>query len=215
MTEKGIVVDDATSGESVACRDAVQTDEDSNNRIIQLIDKASRPVIYQTTTPLRSAVATSDSFDIDPLPTAMASALLTVSDAEAVALWAKIATTSSTGYSALYIVTPIIVSDDATPVAVALLPPIILRPVYPKTLSGSDGSIDALRLSTYSHISIVNTFPTYGANQMAFHITLDGSIQGATVDLFAAPTSCVGRNTALDTEVTDNVWGASFYHWSD
>jgi len=42
MAEKGIVVDDSASGESVACRDAYEQDEDTNERIVQLVDQAQR-----------------------------------------------------------------------------------------------------------------------------------------------------------------------------
>ncbi len=38
MAEKGIILQDATIGKSVACRDAVELDENSNNRIIQRLD---------------------------------------------------------------------------------------------------------------------------------------------------------------------------------
>lgn len=38
MAEKGIIVNDAASGESVACRDAVELDDDSNARVIQRVD---------------------------------------------------------------------------------------------------------------------------------------------------------------------------------
>ncbi len=43
MAEKGILITDQSGGESVACRDALEQDNEANNRIIQLVDQASRP----------------------------------------------------------------------------------------------------------------------------------------------------------------------------
>lgn len=38
MAEKGIVVADAITGESIACRDAIELDDESNARLIQRVD---------------------------------------------------------------------------------------------------------------------------------------------------------------------------------
>ena len=137
MAEKGIIVDDASSGESVACRDAIQQDDESNNRVIQLTDKAARPIVYQRTTFLREEVNVSDNFDIDPLPAGIAAALLDVSDAESCVIWAVVGQGSGSPSTAAYVITPIIVSEDVTPRAVTLLPPIQIMPVYPKKMTNS------------------------------------------------------------------------------
>ena len=56
MADKGIVVDDAASGESVACIDLRNQDNDSNDRIVQLVSPVVSPatLINHDGTPLRT-----------------------------------------------------------------------------------------------------------------------------------------------------------------
>ena len=54
MAEKGIVVSDASSGESVACRDAYEQDDQSNSRIVQLVDIANRHMDITYASPFRT-----------------------------------------------------------------------------------------------------------------------------------------------------------------
>lgn len=59
MAEKGILVEDATTGESVACRDAVELDNASNPRVIQRMDIGKGPLptpFRDSANLLRSAV---------------------------------------------------------------------------------------------------------------------------------------------------------------
>ena len=210
MAEKGIVVDDAATGESVACRDAMQQDDESNNRIIQLTDRASRPVIYQRTTYLREEVDTSDSFDIDPLPTAIANSLITVSDAEVCIVWGVFGVGSTSPSDGIFIITPIIVSDDSTPEAVTLLPPFQIRPIYPKKMSNSTIGGDALNFGFFNYPTLAHAFPTLGANRIGLHVTKLAGDSNVTLDLFAAPGSSSGRNSAIDIDVMNDTWGTAF-----
>ena len=57
MAEKGIVVADAVSGESIATRDASVQDEDSNDRVIQLMDKARRKPLFRRADTVSRAIA--------------------------------------------------------------------------------------------------------------------------------------------------------------
>jgi hypothetical protein len=211
MAEKGIVVKDAASGESVACRDAVVQDNDANDRIVQLIDKAARPVVYQRTTAIRANVSVDDPADIDPLPAGISSNLVDVSDAEGIAVWATVSLGSTASGTLEVVVTPVVVSDDATPVAVAVLAPMILRPCDP---SGTPAIATVLKLNGGASLpsvllSMIATTPTYGAKKLGLHVTLNGTSSG-TVSVFAAPMSCAGRDGAIDDKVMADKWGVSF-----
>ena len=213
MAEKGIIVKDATSGESIACRDAVAQDDQAHDRIVQLIDKAPRPVVFQRTTPLR-AITAGDAMDIDPLPAGIAANLLDVSDAESCVVWAVINLGSTAVDTLNVVVTPILVSEDVTPVAVALLAPMDLRPVDP-TKGGGISPDNLLRISggvafASSFLTLARTFPTHGVKELGFHITLNGLATPTSVQIFAAPVSCVGRDYCIDAEVQADVWGQDF-----
>jgi len=211
MAEKGIIVKDAANGESIACRDAVQQDDGANARIVQLMDKAARPVAYQRTTAIRASVVSDDAADIDPLPASIANNLVDVSDAEGIAVWCTVDLGSTETNTCQVVVTPIVVSDDATPVAVACLAPMILRPCDP---SGTPGIATALKISggsgmASSLLSMVVTTPTYGAKKLGLHVMINGSAS-ATINIFAAPMSCAGRDGSIDDEVAADTWGQSF-----
>jgi len=211
MAEKGIIVDDADSGESVACRDAIQQDDGSNNRIIQLVDKAARPIVYQRNTPLRTGVTAPDDFDIDPLSSGIVSNLLDVSDAESCVFWAVV-TVGTSVYDTMGIhITPIIVSEDSTPVAVCLLSPFQLLPVFPaKMINTSISSNNRIQLSGSTIPTIVRSFPTFGAKKIGFHVNFAISNATTSVDLFAAPSSCCYRDSGIDSDITSGTWGISF-----
>ena len=88
MAEKGIKVLDANEGEVVACRDAVEQDDTSTDRIIQLVDSAGRKSTIDGATPLRSleiAVdSRGDSFDLADMPDDVESTALTIGDADSI-----------------------------------------------------------------------------------------------------------------------------------
>jgi len=214
MAEKGIIVDDAVSGESVACRDAVKVDDESNSRVIQLTDRAARAVEYQREYITRAEVSSSDSLIIDPLPSNIRDSLVDVSDAESCIVWAVVTSTTSSSTDAKIYITPIIASDTVpptAPVAVTLLPPFQLLPVYPaKDSTNMLEDTDRIKLSSYTALTIVHSFPTLGAKNIGFHITFSGSTTGLSVDLYAEPGSSAGRNTAMDQDVLGGNWGESF-----
>ena len=70
MVEKGTKVKDDSSGDIVATRDALETDEGANPRVIEIVDFASRSIAWSpvrgdfyTPTPIGSA----DGLDLDLL----------------------------------------------------------------------------------------------------------------------------------------------------
>jgi len=213
MAEKGIVVQDAVSGESIACRDATLVDDESNARLIQLFDKAARPVVYQRTSAVRASVTSDDDVDLDPLPTVIANNLVDVSDAEQMVVWATVYVASSETGSPELVVTPIVVSDDGTPVAVACLAPMLIRPCDP---SGSPAIASVLIINGGSGVATtfltqVVVTPTYGAKKLGLHVTINGTAVGTvTANVYAAPMSCAGRDGAIDDKVSANTWGSGF-----
>lgn len=208
MAEKGVLINDQTGGESVACRDAILQDDDANNRIIQLTDKAARPIVYQLSTPLRT-LTDGDSNNITTLPTGIANNLIDVSDAETCVFWAKVEMGGDTDSTTRFRVTPIIVSEDATPTAVALLPPFEIMPVYPNK-TGSAFS-DRIGFDSAATLTLVHAFPTLGAKEIGFHVKFAvGTSTNFTLKIYAAPSSGGGRNSGVDVESMDETWGAGF-----
>ena len=192
MAEKGILIEDQTGGESVATFDVRLDDDDTNARVSQLVSDIPRPVVYDAFgTPLRT-INGSDPNILDPLPAAIASGILDVSDASGFVFFIKVATTSF-GSDTFVTITPVIVSEDATPRIVTALSPVRLHAIWPRYVAAStpdqddvlcysnNGSTNSVQLSTLCCQS------TYGAESVAFHVghTLgDGSIT-----LFAHPVS--------------------------
>ncbi len=212
MAEKGIVVSDDGSGESVACRDAIKQDDDSNNRIIQLFDKAARPVVYHQGTPIRS-VSSSDTIDLSTVPSDIYNNLLDVSDAESVVVWAGVSNEFGVIGERVF-VTPIVMDENLTlanVMPVACLPTFEVLPVYPKTRSLSDaGEFLIVDDSTKLAITAVQAFPTFGAKRIGFHVTFTEEYPNIVFYLYAAASSSAHRNTSLDQAVTDGVWGADW-----
>lgn len=209
MAEKGVVVADAAAGESVACRDAIQQDDDSNSRIIQLVDKAARPVTYQVTTPLRSIIGSApDGTNLSTVPSEITSAILDVSDAESFVFWAVINVGSSASTSLEIRITPLILSEDVTPVLVTMLPPFRLLPVFPDP-SETMGESGQITIGTRTIPTIVQVFPTHGATNIGFHVTILNGNGDDSVDIYAEPTSGVGRNSAFDDDVLSGTYGTA------
>jgi len=214
MAEKGIVVDDALAGESVACTDARAVDDDTNARVAQIVGECPRVAVYEalTDTPLREVTAT-DALDLDPLPAGIASNLLDVSDATHVTVYGMVTMHASQTTDAPLVVTPLIVSEDGTPVISALLPPMKMLPVKPSGGAIAE-SVDYLRIAgeagnTPIYPVVLMSFPTYGAKEIGFHVYFTSDI--VQFDLFALPISHGSRNAALDTQLADGDWGGLLF----
>lgn len=118
MAEKGILVADAGSGESVACRDAVETDNDGNARIIQRVDvcKGKGGVLPSGGTPygLRLVNAV-DSKDIE---TEYASArLISIGDKSTLVVFVDFELDQDQSVD----ITPVIFNAEATPECIGIL----------------------------------------------------------------------------------------------
>ncbi len=222
MAEKGILIADQNGGESVACRDAVLPDNDSNSRIIQLIDNAARPVTFQRTTPLRTVTVSDDTL-LDPAPSFFGDSL-DVSDASGCVVWGTVTVLSTAPADSLVTITPIVLSEDASPVAVCLLEPLMFKIIDPSAVAPGNSAADVtkyLRLSgdngtDAEYVVPLATFPTLGAKKLAFHVSIvdngandpmaDGDV---TVKLFASPTSWGGRDYVADNAIASDHWSSA------
>ena len=206
MAEKGILIADQNGGESVACRDAVQQDENLNPRVIQLVDLAARPGVFHETnpSPVRRTVIASDPLNLDPLPSGVgdtSSSRLDLSDASGFVFFGE-ATIDSQSF--FVTVTPILLSDGASPVAKAAFPPVLLQPVSPS--KGGTGT--HLRLSSSAFTNMMTQivhYPSMGAKQVAFHLTF--SAAPLTFIFSAHATSFAGRIQKIEEEFIAGTWG--------
>lgn len=114
MAEKGILVAEAETGESVACRDAVELDNDSNSRVIQRMDIGKGPLptpFRDSANKLRSAVS-SDGYDtadyFGEYGSGVDDKLLTVGDKSTLVIQLQ-SLQSTTG---TFVVVPVLLEDD-------------------------------------------------------------------------------------------------------
>jgi len=120
MAEKGILVSDASSGESVACRDAVELDNDSNARIIQRVDVSKGKV---GTLPINSAanglrqVNNADSKDIETLTSSNPPYFIEVGDKSTLVVFVDFELDQDQDVD----ITPIIFNDETTPECIGVL----------------------------------------------------------------------------------------------
>jgi len=160
MAEKGIIVSDAESGESVACRDAVQKDNDSNARIIQLVDSSGRKSGLDLTTPTRSldisVTERGDSMDLAGISSTLLSTAVTLGDADSVAVAVQF---TGNEVDSKIIVTPVIFDDNDS--IISILEPKSFNMVFdsdnnellrytPKTIWDIDGAESNHVESTFS-----------------------------------------------------------------
>lgn len=159
MANKGIIVSDQASGESIACIDARENDNDGNARIIQQFSEIPSPASgiqgIQTGTPLRTldfgtsgpkGAAGRGDFDqvtgglnSTETPSGITSNLLDVSDKSAFVLYFTI--DYSTDDISPYIqCVPLAFIDDASEVAFCF-PPALIRVPYEKFASGTSSNI--------------------------------------------------------------------------
>lgn len=206
MAHKGIKIADQDGGESVACRDAVNPDDEANGRVVQLVDQASQPAGFLAAdTPIRNSVV-SDARDLAPLPAGVgdtASSRLDVSDAGGFIFFARVGSPTSGVTDSTVVVTPVAITDDATPSFACAYPPVTLVPVSP-TKVGQVG--DMLEIAPRVYTSQTVYLPNLGANQVAFHLTFGGDAL-VSFELFAYKVSGNGRLVDIDTDVNEGVWG--------
>lgn len=120
MAEKGTPIEDGASGDVIATRDAFETDESANSRVIQRFDLASGrgPSPLGTATRGSAGVLnTIDALDLSNLPLDLTSNLLDVGDKSVVVIQAEF---SGSGAQPVT-VTPIMFDAEATPGVLGVL----------------------------------------------------------------------------------------------
>lgn len=170
MAEKGTLVADAATGESIATRDAVWTDNDANPRVIQIVDRASRPGGFNLSVPIRTNTTGFDTFDFSSgLPAGISNNLITIGDATSINVCVIHNFTAGK-----IILTPIIVEASAVGNdPIGLLEPKLFGAVSEDPLDDYAGRFDigALAgLTAYSFLTIMQTWEVKGAARIGLHI---------------------------------------------
>jgi len=167
MSEKGVLVSDADTGESVAARDAYETDDDSNNRIVQLIDRSQRQhgITISTSTGLvREVTGSTDDFLMAPVPSDITSNALTVGDKTTLVVACKYQLASATEN---FVVTPIVL--DSNNAMVGFLTPRVVKGFAPT--SGEAFYFSFTGESTYNGtFSEILSWNVLGAHKIGIHV---------------------------------------------
>ena len=179
MAEKGIKVSDASTGEVVACRDAVETDESSNARIVQLVDHSSRKNSISLASPLRSAIGASDSFTLSPIPTAIIDNAITIGDARSICV---AVTYESNGMGGVFI-TPVVIEQSSN-VVIGLLETKHFAEV---SEDPTDGYASSFSLGSGVSPTVMQSWPVLGAYRIGFHVWTPSSY--SSVNLYACTCS--------------------------
>jgi len=224
MAEKGLLIKDQAGGDSVAMRDATNPDDLSNPRVIQITDMACRPIVFSNATADANRnldfTATSDNDPnvINPLPAGMAASIIDTADAASLVVWVVVRCGNAQTEPIDVRVTPIILSDDATPVAVATLPPIR----FPALASGDfEAAKDTIEVSNTivlsggaidtatEYISQAKSVQLLGAKKVALHVSCwFGDVYDFTLDVFAGVSSLGLGDALADKDSQDMSYSA-------
>ena len=216
MAEKGVLIADQSGGESVACRDATEQDDGSNNRIIQLVDTASRTVNFQVPDMIRTLTAgdSPDSNDLYALSTDIYYQEMYVGDADGIVLYGYFYMASS--YSAgtpltKVVVTPLLMHLTSNNRAMGALAPVEMKPVAP---SGGTVTLADCLVMEYSGATSVyfQTTPIHacGANKLCFHVHFEGPATipaNSTLNIHASRVSQVQPEYAQQLKLSANAYG--------
>lgn len=182
MAEKGILVTDAATGESVACRDGYENDDDANARIVQLVDQSQRQHLFDRTAltgRLRVIYSSdnSDSTDLSTIPSGILTNSLLCGDKTTLVVAAYYALAASTE---IITVTPIVIDDDDK--AIGFLTPKTLSSFKP---AGGTGITEAFHWKSGPdpvNFSEILSWNVLGAYKVGLHVavnTTDGAFSGS------------------------------------
>jgi len=211
MADKGVVVYDASSGESVACADLRNTDDDANARIVQLTSNvvpstshealedgtATRTLDFSTSGD-KGAPGNGDNvvnLHTDSLLAGISGNLQDVSDCSAFSWTVTVEMDDTAGDGlVIFVITPLLFNDAGTKI-VGVCPPVNLRPclLRPVNWGGStEANADTSGYCLYltpsagdrAILSPSYVSPTLGAKYVGFHMQSDSSCS-ATLKVFA------------------------------
>lgn len=154
MAEQATRITDQHSGDYIATRDAIENDADTNARVIQLMDFASRQLVSpDTIRGISSFVNSADGVDLASLPVELTSNLISTGDKSTLLVFPR--HSASDGEVAI---TPIIFNDAGTAIGVRA------------TKSSGMGTILFVVSGVYYSPQLV--WDTQGAEKIGLHITV-------------------------------------------
>lgn len=160
MAEKGVVVADAQAGESVACRDAIELDDNSNPRIIQRIDISKGGKL--PTTQSSMFIRNTDGGNISRLDSSTIASMapyITVGDATN--LFCFISTNNDEVDNPMAVITPIVIAPSTNDFLYTLQPFIFNKPTY-------DLPRAADNIQRFYPMQVQDA---YGAQKIALHVS--------------------------------------------
>lgn len=156
MAEKGLIVQNFPSGESIASRDAVENDANSNPRIIQRFDFSSGKGLSVIGTPIRTDVEDNDSLDITAFPANLTSNLITCGDKSLLCVFVEFEDNTDADVE----ITPIVYDDAGTGVIAVLE-----SKKFEFTTAGS-----FTRGSTANYLTPITNWDALGAYKIGLHV---------------------------------------------
>ena len=166
MAEQATRITDQHSGDYIATRDAIENDDDSNSRVIQLMDFASRQLASPATIRgISSFVNSADGVDLASLPAELTSNLITVGDKSTLLVFPRHSVSNGE-----VSITPIIFNDAGTAIGIRA--------------TKTSGMGTALFVVSGVYYSPQLVWDTQGAEKIGLHITVLGGA-GNTVRLLA------------------------------
>jgi len=221
MANKGIIVQDAGAGESIACIDARENDDDGNARIIQQFSEISSPAnsiqSCQSGTPLRTldfANKQGDGIELNSseLDGGITDNLLDVSDASIFVLYFALDYSDEVAELSHIQCVPLAFNDAGTQVAFCFPPSLIRVPYEVPVIVGEgpgeysyivegdigvDESADLYQDNTNSKfISLPLVYPTYGLKYIGVNLR-SASNSSLIVDVFGYTLSGAPADAAL------------------
>lgn len=172
MAEQGILMTDLVDGTSIACVEAVEKDQDVNDRLIPRIDIVRGLCSPISGTPTRSGFTTKDtSYDLDNLPADLLANLIEVNDKSCLCVSCIFETANA--YASIYVLPILFDSNDY---AFAFLPRLSIS-ASAVTLAG--GNFYPTRMESLTEL--------YGAHKIGLflsyvgNVTIEGKVWGSVV----------------------------------
>ncbi|RLB91926.1 MAG: hypothetical protein DRH10_00715 [Deltaproteobacteria bacterium] len=163
MAEKGILVSDQAGGESIACRDGFEQDDDSNNRLVQRFDLASGRGPTPRGTANRGsggAISSADTADLTNLPADLTGNLIDVGDKSLLVV--HVEQSASNGNADI---TPLLYDGEGTP---GIFGALLKQRTSVQTPALRRGA------AAGDYIGHVLTWDLSGAHKIGLHITAIG-----------------------------------------
>lgn len=118
MAEKGNLIRPQSGGKYIGMCDAVETDDLSNSRLIQLADISTDKIPSPRGTATRAGVTAQDGEDLSALPAGVTNNLITCGDASRLIVFSEFA--SYLASQQVYLV-PLVFDDEVTPYVSSIL----------------------------------------------------------------------------------------------